>query len=776
MNLGDGLLFELKNGKPRLILLSQGAEKNPAKQPCRFRANTPSCVEQLQVEECPARRSAGTSKEARGRGGGAKAAPKVKSDRSKPSSTVGSLGAGGKAVQAPPRGGAGLTDGSSSGTVRQDSGVCLTNEQLEQILHTVHSPEQHSRHGTTQEGGGGEDAPEERENRSSGCLISWMEERQSESRAATDAKRAQWRRELDEQVALKQLSLAPLRPQAEEDTLSLVSVQSSISREPAVIRSSLRVGDVSPMAEALSVRRKEEERRLWLEELDKQREEMIRRRRQEKLQQSQTEDHERWASHFDSLHRKSLLSAPPPAEAPPARSDASSSLSLVWEAMSSCGAESLSRASVDTTAGQPARASYLRTMTALLDPAQIEERERRRLKQLEQQRAIEAQLEERRQQKEREEMKRRQEEQEEESKVELEREKLQRQYQRDTRREVHQAEQLSSSQDESSSLQPDGAVVGAGGQEDVSSSVSSYRHTAVQTESPPSLVHTEHIVHTPDVQAEKQTHNSAPHGKKRAERTGKENVCGGGGGGGEEDLYEGSARTDKNRGDKRRPEWNTQRPSRRFVPASERYPAGLQRHRQESRLRRQAELLALQDRNCPSRSDLPPPPPPPQQEPGLSSNPTEIRLSPTVRVECLSRGHTDRGRSPPVPAVKHRLQRPSSSSSSPPLHPSVLEFIPYVRTNEVFNLDPLEPAATPPPHTHTDAPHRRPSPPPLLQTELTRGAHTHRQQEILRRLAQLRQGLLLKQRELEADLNPRLKGPDTLPSLSAAHWHVTSDP
>lgn len=105
-------------------------------------------------------------------------------------------------------------------------------------------------------------------------------------------------------------------------------------------------------------------------------------------------------------------------------------------------------------------------MTALLDPAQIEERERRRLKQLEQQvgggergrnkarekqtcmtkyfyhlsssrllpqRAIEAQVEERRQQREREEARRREEEEEEERR--LEREMLERRYELDALKE-----------------------------------------------------------------------------------------------------------------------------------------------------------------------------------------------------------------------------------------------------------------------------------------------------------------------------------------------------
>lgn len=81
------------------------------------------------------------------------------------------------------------------------------------------------------------------------------------------------------------------------------------------------------------------------------------------------------------------------------------------------------------------------------------------------------------------------------------------------------------------------------------------------------------------------------------------------------DLYEAFARTDqgqgqRHRGGGRRPEWNTQRPSKPYVPASERYPAGLQHTRQESRLRRQMELMTMMERNTIT-------PHPPDPEPDL---------------------------------------------------------------------------------------------------------------------------------------------------------------
>lgn len=83
---------------------------------------------------------------------------------------------------------------------------------------------------------------------------------------------------------------------------------------------------------------------------------------------------------------------------------------------------------------------------------------------------------------------------------------------------------------------------------------------------------------------------------------GKENLCTTVKGA---DPYEAYARTDRTQGQQqlhRQPEWNTQRPTKAFVPASERYPATLQRHRQENRMRRQMELMTLVERNTLSRT------------------------------------------------------------------------------------------------------------------------------------------------------------------------------
>ncbi|XP_029908238.1 coiled-coil domain-containing protein 66 isoform X2 [Myripristis murdjan] len=972
MNLGDGLLFEVENGKAKLSVLSRGTEKNPAKVSCRPRAanilssRQVSCVKEAQREEQPARRQAGRHREARrSRAEGAaaasstsntaaggrsstltssitsktrtnhtaecsvKAAPKVKLDRRKHSSTIQSSRATGKAGQLQNT----VTLVSGKDTLAngeaglKENVVCLTSEQLQQILDTIqpsdsrqHPTEDQSTQGNETdsktsssvnktEGDEGGDAtgpaePTQDKDRPRGSLLSWLEDQQSTRRAALDARRAQWRRELDEQVALKQQqSWAPGKRQAEVDTDSVLSVQScsSHTEQPAAIGSNFRYG------EALSQERREEQRRLWLEELDRQREEATQRRRQEKLLQRETDDFYHWAMHFDSLQKRPLVQAaappclppappalpaalhpappclppappalpaalhpappalpaalhpappslppappalpaalhPAPPSLPPAQAPAvgqdrgeweaapSSSLSLGWEVLSSCGAESAGRASVGTTSGYPARASHLRTMTALLDPTQIEERERRRLKQLEHQRALAAQAEERRLQREEEEARRREQEQEDERRVALEREKLQRQYQLEVQRErqrkdrlVHPSDDVSPSvqsaeQEEQkltrltsnshnvgnlqetqrpSEVNRPGQCLGGGGAggeeqddlDEVRSSVPRLKDTAVQTV--PSVLDGAGMIHTPEVSAEQRPSPFSlplplpppppPHSRRQAVRAGKENVCVSDPAGWGGDPYEPFARTERSRRDRRRPEWNTQRPRRRFVPASERYPAALQKNRQESRLRRQAELLALQDRACLSRTDPAPPPPPlPQlhQEPNLSPNPvqTRSRAAATRKVESVTggqrvptAGNTERGRSPPIPALRHRQQRQKLLGSSsppppPPAPPPTLELVPYFRTEEIINLEPLELVSTPKPDTHTDAPQRTssssPLPPlrspqrdPLLHNTRT---YTQQQQEILRGLAQLRQGLLQEQRELEAD-NPLLK-------------------
>ncbi|XP_017160264.1 coiled-coil domain-containing protein 66 isoform X2 [Poecilia reticulata] len=848
MNLGDGLLFELENGKPRLILLTHGVVKNPIKLPSKHRAASilkarqPSCLEEVQPEERTAQQAARGPREVRCKAAAAalscsssisttdgrssvlnssktpgrhkerasKAMAKVKTNKHKLSSAVGPLGSP-RRTDPLPNGerGDGVSQpvlGSVDAGLKDGDVMCVTGEQLRELLSSItvstgcaqRGPEEQAAQGgqihtnsVSSVNGGeerqiredekGEEMKEEGDDECDSLRrssFSWFKERRPDSRAAIDAKKAQWKRELDEQVALKQrLQLSALsRLQGEEYAESVSSV--GHREQPAAIRSSLRLGEVTPMEEMLSVERKEEQRRAWLEELDRQREETAERRKREKLQRRQTEDHERWAAHFDSLQRRAPAQPAAQPAAPGRLSGSerddwnpSSSLSLVWEGTSSCGADSVMAASVDSTRGFPSRSSYLRTMTSLLDPAQVEERERRRLKQLELQRAIEAQVEERRRQRELEEATRKREEEEEERRVAMEREKLQKQYELEM---LKKKEKVLVELQNDPVPPPEQPEIGGSEETPGSRTVtrkaecvengdsgSSFKDSSVQTEDAPPAAAGDRV-QAADVSVQNQNRpapcgSAEPNSRSRTPRAGKENICLPAG----EDPYEPFARTERSRRSKTRPEWGSQRPSRRFVPASERYPVALQRDRQESRLRRQAELLALQ-KTRPSRTE----PPAPQQEARLCPNVQQSRTSPTKKVESGLKGNidSDRGRSP------------AAQSQQAPGSPA-LEFVPYLRTAEVFSLDPLEPADTPPPRTHPGPPPppEASSPPPgsshrdpLLHPEMLPGSQ--RQQEILRGLAQLRQGLLQKQKELETDLKPvRNRRDKEQRALSAAH-------
>lgn len=107
-------------------------------------------------------------------------------------------------------------------------------------------------------------------------------------------------------------------------------------------------------------------------------------------------------------------------------------------------------------------------------------------------------------------------------------------------------------------------------------------------------------------------------GRLAEKDSGKENMCAAVKGA---DPYEAYARTDRTHGRQQlchRPEWNTHRPGKAFVPASERYPATQQKHRQENKMRRQMELMNLAERNTRSRT-------PQQAKPPRSGNPSRVQ-------------------------------------------------------------------------------------------------------------------------------------------------------
>ncbi|XP_061545005.1 LOW QUALITY PROTEIN: coiled-coil domain-containing protein 66 [Phycodurus eques] len=744
MYLGDGLLFEIQNGKPKLIVLDHSVERNlvtnslRTRPACLVSSGQPSCAQDVRAQRRAGRRPTGRRPGAPGgaetqaaesaasfgsggaadtmRGGQAasktrerrtKAAPEEKSERQKSSSSS----VNGAAAQSAkswatasdvkseptdpldaeePRDAAARSSGERpAGHDRR-----VTEERGASGQH-VHRTVEEEAGGETEEGREGPDQTTTnnrnsppKDNGSHGGVFGQLEQRNVDG-ASVEAKKAQWRQQLDEQVALqRQRCSTSVRPQTEQEPGSERSVHppGRHREQPAAIRSSLRLGAVTPMEETLASQRREEQKRLWLEDLDRQREETSRRRMREKMLLSQKDDHELWAAHFDSLQRK----APAGTRAPPANP------SLTWDASGRREAVSAGQVGVDPGGGRyPAKSSYHRSMTALLDPVQVEERERRRLKQLEQQRDIRAQVEEQRRHKRQEDATRRAEDREEESRVAQERDMLLGRFRREQRKQ-EQPKKLDDDDD------VDGGVKEAVDVHVSRPTAAEKRDTAVQTDAPPT---------------------QAPSNCKN--RAGKEDVqkvlaVEGGA------AYEAFAGTEE----KRRPEWNTRRPSRRFVPASERYPSPLQRSRRESRLKRQEEILGLQDRNCPPANR--------HQRRGRETRIVASRPRSDDAQSSSVSASAERGRSPLIP-------QPS------------LQFIPYIRTADVFHLDPTETEDTPTPHLHTAAPSCAPPPDASCSSssspaDLLILRSTQRQQEILRGLAQLRQGLLEKQRELECDL------------------------
>ncbi|KAM5148073.1 coiled-coil domain-containing protein 66 [Mantella aurantiaca] len=263
-----------------------------------------------------------------------------------------------------------------------------------------------------------------------------------------------------------------------------------------------------------------------------------------------------------------------------------------------------------------------------------------------------------------------------------------------------------------------------------------------------------------------------------------------------DDIYDQYARTEKQaREPGRKPDWNRNRPPKKYVPASERYPKGLQKQREESKGRRQMELLHLVEKNSSSnlnaRKGYSPERSPVREEAKISHPPEEIK--PTLEAQKEEKFHKvdpyyKRSESPPVPAVKNRLHQAQRKSNKTPVpivysgnpisaqinlsqepdkqeahRPPSSQFVPYVRTKEIYYLDPDAPMSRPsthdPQYKHTAADqesrqifssdHIRD---PLLNPNVVR--NKDRQQAILRGLSELRKGLLQKQRELETCLMP----------------------
>ncbi|XP_064374995.1 coiled-coil domain-containing protein 66 isoform X6 [Dromaius novaehollandiae] len=490
-----------------------------------------------------------------------------------------------------------------------------------------------------------------------------------------------------------------------------------------------------------------------------------------------------------------------------------------------------------------------------LNLSKIEERERRRQKQLEHQKAIMAQVEEKRKKKQLEEEQRKWEEQEEEQRLARERELMQKQFEEDLLKQKQKEELMTlktnelyqtmqKAQELAQRLKQEQRIrdlaqkghdisklqknLGGGDtvfenynpsishqshnfSDDINSKVdqqtSPRKDTAVQTDDFNTSAYAESAEKrtvccgSPDISIEyKETSNSKKCQKemqytdknKIAEKE-NDDIC--------SDLYEQFARKDRQvkpvEKCGKRPDWNINKPGKRYIPASERYPKQLQKQREENKVRRQMELLQLVERNTPgnlcqkkgSSSDRSPSP---HQEMNRKNKGHAVRKG-----EQLHKNHLneERSESAPVPAVKNRLhqgqqkqihtsnflalnndsrreksinthtqQRSSPTPVTEPGRPPSSHFIPYVRTNEVYYLDPDAPVTRPSTHDPQyqqfndsyptsrqifSSDHVRD---PLLNPDVVK--IRERQQAILKGLSELRQGLLQKQKELETGLIP----------------------
>ncbi|NXA64906.1 CCD66 protein, partial [Mohoua ochrocephala] len=676
-------------------------------------------------------------------------------------------------------------------------------------------------------------------------MFSTLGEREGE-KALLEFKKTQWKKELDEQVALKKKLKETLEGEV-----------GYFWAKPGKNKTH-KMETPDPDQEAVPQERpfsalKHEQQKKWLEELDKQKEEAKLRKIEEKLNLSKAEEHDRWAMHFDSfknhlnanaqhplngMHRKpeSLCLSPDPKD-PTAFIHPLSPAALGNLMPLQMG--TAEKAAKNGALEQSQRVSFLRSMTALLDPAQIEERDRRRQKQLEHQKAIMAQVEEKRKKKQLEEEQRKWEEQQEELRLAQEKAQLQKQFEEEmlkqkqkeelatlkakelyqtiekaqelaqgSRQEQHipdlaqKAHDISNLQNNlGSDTQFENCTPGISAQSaNCSDGVESppelqaspRRDTAVQTDCFNTLAYTESAeertacCESPDISIEyKETSNSKKY-QKEMPYMDKNKLSGKETGGIYSDLYEQYARKERqiksSEKYSKRPDWNINKPGKRYIPASERYPKPLQKQREENKVRRQMELLQLVERNSPGQLSA--------RRGGHSAT----SFSPREETAGKSKGHRgrkeeqfhknhfneERSESPPVPAVRNRLlqvqqkqiqashflvhnlhgRRETNSKadaqqrSSPPALPEAArppsaQFIPYVRTREVYYLDPEAPLSRPsthdPQHRHFHDSYQMPRQifssdhvrDPLLNPDVV--TIRERQQAILKGLSKLRQ-------------------------------------
>ncbi|KAM8930226.1 LOW QUALITY PROTEIN: coiled-coil domain-containing protein 66 [Pelodytes ibericus] len=968
MNLGDGLKLETQilDGKPRLILASYGVQGKSNKQaghksrPQKAVLRTKPAGQILKSVQSNNVKAEAILRKARPETGAVPTAKppanvlkelenkrispdieqNVQPNKQEPGKTK-------PAVKKPPAPQASKLRPQQKKTISaeelRESLVCLTQEQFQQILLTIN----HGGQAVSQEPANSEEVADEnlsdvvktedenisplnrrpffissslrQSTRPQGDLFSTLGERERDL-SLQEAKKAQWRKELDEQIALKkqlresedwtsskhrECSATETQriPEQTKDThpddYSTPSQNSSVPKTstgtetsnsspndlrglterpssfsspdlPAAIRSAFVLGEAAPVDHPFSAVKRQQQMK-WLEELNKQREEVLLRRIQEKKTFLQTEEHDRWAMHFDSFKKQcehpptgslapsvNFLSSPDVAVPVTMELSPSPAPSYLYQG------ESRMRKSVEDHS-QEQKTGFLRTMTALLDPVQIEERERKRLKQIEHQKAIAAQVEEKRRRKQLEEEERRREEKEEEQRLQQEREKMQRQFEEDSLRQKQKEEMLKMktnelyqsmlrAQEEAQRLKQEQRMRGllqkghdvsklprsitGDVQPDHSRAVSRItdlstedhgsrtdhvtnrsspavisprKDTAVQTDLLDAEINSYVLraketdwrgtqTSSPDIPIEfknqSKTGGNLKTQKPPRERADsrKENKST------PNDVYDQFARTERDVQENiRKPGWNKNNPNKKFVPASERYPRGLQKQREENKVRRQKELLNLVEKNtmnniAPKKKHSPEKMPSPREDTKVCPPPQDTKGNQGVKKEEQYQKidvNYRRSDSPPVPAVKNRLHQAQKRMTADPVYngnfvhgdinlakhnhaspesseqeserPPSSHFIPYVRTKEIYYLDPDAPMSRPSTH---DPQYRRPGDDqetrqvfssdhardPLLNPNVIR--NKDRQQAILRGLSELRKGLLQKQKELETVLMP----------------------
>ncbi|XP_064309945.1 coiled-coil domain-containing protein 66 isoform X2 [Phalacrocorax carbo] len=626
----------------------------------------------------------------------------------------------------------------------------------------------------------------------------------------------------------------------------------SSSDLPAVNCTALLLWEAVPQEQPLSALKHEQQKK-WLEELDKQKEEAKLRKIEEKLNLSKAEEHDRWAMHFDSLKNHLNANAKHPLNGMYKKQPESLCLSSDPKELTAfihpfspaalgnpmpSKVENAEKAAKNSALEYSQKVSFLRSMTALLDPAEIEERDRRRQKQLEHQKAIMAQVEEKRKKKQLEEEQRKWEEQEEEQRLAREKEQMQKQFEEDMLKQkqkeelvtlktnelyqtMQKAQELAQRLKHEQRIQ-DLAQKGhdisklqrnLGGDtefencntdishqscnfsDDIKSHIdqqTSWKNTAVQTDDFITSAYTESAEErtvccgSPDISIEYKEASSSKKYQKEMQYVDKNKISGKENGYIYSDLYEQYARKERqiktSEKYSKRPDWNINKPGKRYIPASERYPKQLQKQREENKVRRQMELLQLVERNtpgnlCPRKGGYADRSLSPHEEINRKNKGRRVR-----KEEQLQKNHLneERSESPPVPSVKNRLhqvqqkhiqasnflvhnnsrrekniktdtqQRSSPSPVTEAGRPPSPQFIPYVRTNEVYYLDPDAPVTRPSTHDPQyrqfndsyqtprqifSSDHVRD---PLLNPDVVK--IRERQQAILKGLSELRQG------------------------------------